>query len=532
MPALVTDNKLLRERAILGYKDPYYLGTEIIGLSKDEIRPYYEWLDRPRPERMPKLQQWLRFWSMPRFTGKTYGLLVWLTGRIIRDPNVRVMIQGEEKQMATDSVMLIREWLESPEVVRLYGEFKSEFWLKDQLRVSQRDIARKDPTLRALGLDVPMQGKRCDINVWDDLVGETNYQSDEALMKIEQRVAATMPIIVPGGMGIYVCTRWSPYDLSTDKRTVSDHDGIIRQWKNFNPAKQKYPTWDCAPPRGYFGAFAQEGDEKTFPDAVVGEPLFPTVLDDDEIDNKRRTMRQELFASQVLNNPIPAETQHFKPEDLQYFSFMNDEGDKNEILSGAVPFLGVDPASGRQKLKSGRSGDDTAFVVVYIKWLEHLFNVYVVEWMGGRWLPNRVYDTFFNLVEKHRPRRIFWEANVGGEFTLNPIRNRAKSMGLHLPLDDFTASLHGTGKKDAGISSIQGYYTMRQVWHEESLKNCKGEDQALRWQPNSGGHDDYIDILARTILKATAKKIVGRSGTSTGRKFSLAGSRRYTHTGL
>jgi len=146
------DEVALLERAEAGVEDPYFLGSEIIGLSKDElprpieeIGPYYDWLDKPRPELLSPLQIWLRFWSTSRHTGKTYGFLVWLICRILRDPNIRIIIQSEEKQMAMESIMLMREWMEEPSFINLYGRMESKLWLTSRPWVRLWDAFRITP---------------------------------------------------------------------------------------------------------------------------------------------------------------------------------------------------------------------------------------------------------------------------------------------------------------------------------------------------------------------------------------------------
>jgi hypothetical protein len=235
---------------------------------------------------------------------------------IIREPNIAILYQSQEKQMAIDAVDMVRNWFMEPEIIRLYGKFESNDWSKSEFTVAQRDRTRKDPTMRASGLDIPMQSKRADIMVWDDMVGETNYNSDEGLIKVEQRIAASMPIIRPGGKGLYICTRWSPYDMSTEGFTVSNEPGIIRQWKRHNDPK-KFPVWDCVEPRGWFGAYAQPGDEQTYPNAVVGEPLYPSILDEEQIARERVAYTNHaMFSSQILNDPIPDDSRYFDPENI------------------------------------------------------------------------------------------------------------------------------------------------------------------------------------------------------------------------
>ncbi len=531
----VSDLQLLREQAVLGLEDPFYLSTELLRLednvprTPEELKPIYGWICQPRPETMPKKQRWLRFWSSPRFTAKTYIGLVYVLQKILSDVNIRIIIQAQEKQMAVDSVKLLREWLENPKIVQLYGSFKSEDWGKEEFTISQRTKPQRDPTVRALGLDVPMQGKRCDFMWWDDLIGESN-NTDEGILKVERRVAASMPLIVPGGEALYTCTRWNSYDPSTDGFTVGNQPGILRQWKH-------HGTWDAPPPRGFFGAYAQAGDDRLFPGCEVGEPLFPGVLSEETIEEMRTTMPYGTFASQILNDPIPDDQRYFSDEDFQYFDPYTLEGEKADILVGAVPFMAVDPASGKPAAQ-GKPRDETTFAVGFVNWQQNVPSGFLVEWTGGIWKPSKVQDVFFDLVTQWKPRKIFVETNIGGEYFVDPIKKRARELGIFLPIADFASSLHGTGKKVARISAMQESYNYRRIWHARKLKNCKGEDQLVRWTPNGAGHDDWPDVLAMWFLQATQKRFEPRDNVraTLGRKFNVMGGWRtrpqYKSTGV
>lgn len=524
---IVTDRKLLREQAEIALFDAYYLGMDVIGLSRDEfpapaheIRPYYEWLDKPRPARMALLQKWLRFWASPRFTRKTYATAIWLLQQVIREPNLRIIIDGQERQNAGDTVMLVREWLEMPELVRLYGSFVSDSWGKFEFTVSQRSRAQRDPTMRALGLDNSEQGKRCDIRWWDDLIGKTN-NNPEGILKVKQHVSAGMPIIKPGGMGLYTCTRWNALDPSTEGFTVSGKMGILRHFKMGSD------IWDAAPPRGWFGAYAQVGDEEFYPHAKVGELLYPSVLSEDVLAGERVTMSQIEFSSQYLNNPLSNEERPFAAEDIQYFDPVDLDGQRNEMLLGAIPFVAIDPASGKA---STISKDDSTFAVAYIKWFENYFHVYVVEWTGGRWPDTRIMDTVFNYNELYKPRRIYVEVNIGHDFIVAPWRRRAMELGVHLPIEDFSSSLHGTGKKDVRIPNTLGdLYRSQRVFHSRKLKNTKAEDQLIRWVPGGAGHDDYPDVLAALVFHATQKRLAPAMQGQRARVLGLTAPSRYGH---
>ncbi len=311
MKAQPTTKQLLREKAERGLEDPYYFQTVILKVGEEkpktegEIRPMLEWLDRPWPERLdPDEDKWLMYVSEPRFTGKTVKVASMLCRWIIEDPNIAILYHGAEKQKAAQIVGMVRDWLEKPTVTTLYGQFKKRNdWGTEHFTVRQRTVGdKRDPTMAACGLDVPMTGLHPDVIVWDDLVGETNATL-EGFQKAEYRFNTSLPVLRPGGRGIWQGTRWG----------TSDPGGtFLKRWK-------AGLQWDCPHPRGFFGAIAEEGDEEFFAHAKAGEPLYPSTWSFKQIQEARESYPMDLFASQVLNDPMPLEGAYFKATDFQYF---------------------------------------------------------------------------------------------------------------------------------------------------------------------------------------------------------------------
>lgn len=517
----VTDSELLREEAELAYSDTYYLSTRVLKVGEDELprqeselKPIYSYFDQPRPERLARLDRWFRLWSAPRFTAKTYILLVYFLARIIRNPNITISYQSQEKGMAAEGVRLVREWLEMDEITRLFGEFKSNDWGKEEFIVGQRTRRQKDPTLRAIGLDNPLQGKRVDLMAFDDMVGDTN-SSVEGLRKVEVRYTASLPLVKPGGEIIWEATRWSPYDMMSSGETVTGRAGILRQRELSIEAGQP-ARWTYPEPRGFFGCYAVEGDEKFFPHAVAGEPLFPSVLPESVIQEYRDEMTPEEFAGQIMNDPITGDLQQFDEKDFQWFDSHVEDAKLNPILAGAVPFMAVDPSSARNV----KNADDTTFAVAFIKWTGKTFDVFVVKWLGGRWKTDRVQNTFLSLYEAWKPRMIYPELNTGGAWFLDPIVQKASEKGIFLPIQPVIASLHGTGKKKQRITSMQPLAQENKLWFDNKLKNSKGIMQLLQYTGDGKGHDDYADVLAHLILEATKKKWGVRSEREPARRMA------------
>jgi hypothetical protein len=491
----LSDEELIRFMAEEGLRDIYYFETEILDVGKDdefpraeaEIRPLLEWFDQPRPIDIPRQARYLIYWSSPRFTAKTVSLATSICRKIIKHPNIAIMVMAELKEMAVATVDMVRNWLESPKIERCYGRFKAKKnWGSESFTIRQRTVRRRDPTLMASGMDVPMQGGHPDLLVWDDLVGESN-NNPQGFKKVENRVAASMPVLRQGGIGIFNGTRWDQEDPA----------GKILQ------KAAKGEMWVAPKPRGFFGAYAVEGDEEFFPglDVQVGEPLFETILPEGEIESYRRDWPYDLFSSQILNDPAPLEGRWFHRENYRYFEPFDEKGELSAELKAGVPYLAIDAAGGKE---TAERGDDTVIGVGFIRWLEKNPEMRVVDAVGGRWKTDKVVHQFFILFEKWAPYKCFIETNIGKQWLLDPLIKRARSVGLHLPYEEVNWG-KGEGKSDR-IKVLINPYQYHQILHAEHLKNSKLEHQQAQWREGGKVHDDWIDMEAMLWKYGTGRR--------------------------
>ena len=526
-----TDAELLREEFKLALEDPYYMETEVFGVGKgddfpraeEEIRPYLEWLNEPRDYvKFPPKARRLRYWSSPRFTAKSVAVAAWASGEIIKNPNLAIMVQSEQRQQAIKVVDMMRKFLTLPKVEQLFGRFRSDTkWAEDEFTVCQRTtIAKKDPTVQAFGMENPMQGWHPDIILWDDLLGETNNTRD-GVAKVKARLAASMPVLRAGGTGIWICTRWGPEDPAAE---------ILK--------RVEAGDWDAPGHRGFFGCYAVLGDEEFYPHAVAGMPLYPTILPNEEIERLRKEMPFELFASQILNDPIPAEGAYFRQSDFQYFPlYVADDslgptagGSRlNPILDGCLCFMSVDPASGKELAERG---DDHAITVAFIRWIKNTCQMYVVEEMGGQWKTDKLVDAIATLTEKWRPRKIFIETHTYQDWMMSPLKRRAEEFGVHYPIEEVKRGGRGSESKTDRILVLQTPYTYHLVWHAEHLQKGRTEEQLLRFRPNPKDHDDFRDSLATLYQEATRRKY-GQGRREKGWKIgNISGPITYPRTGV
>lgn len=549
------ERERLRRIALRGLTDLWFLGSVILKLGmeegkprpREEIEPMYRFVEKPWPQDLNPEAKWLRALCVPRFLAKTYIILVWILQQILKDPNITIAYHCCEKDQAIEGVRLIREWLESPIIVHLYGNHKSRNWNPETGLISalRRKGSEKNPTLRPLGMDKPLEGKRVHIFVWDDLIGETNYKP-EGVIKVEKRRSACMPLLRGGGIGWWLCTRWGVMDPMSDGQTFGGEDGILKKWKR--------GEWDCFGTRGFVGAYAVPGDEKIFPHikenpkkTSTGKVLvFPSVWNERSIEEARKEMAFGLHASQVLNDPLPDESRHFRKSDFKHFELFSDEEPSddgsvpfNPILRGTWNVLALDPNKSADQLVGS---DRHALIVMALKNIRdvekeiELWFAYILHWEAGRWSTSDLIDKYFELVKIFKPRRHFIETNVGGAWITSPIRKRGRELGYFtLPIEEIKTSK--VMKDDRLLQTLQPAYAYGHIYHAEHLKGGEGEQELLRWMPNSGAHDDLVDVEEIAYSHGTMKKFSGihAAGPAGGaRKFVVARTwrTRYRRAGV
>jgi predicted phage terminase large subunit-like protein len=327
--------------------------------------------------------------------------------------------------------------------------------------------------MMAGGVDVSSQGRHFDLIIADDLQGLTN-NSPEGIAKVKEYLRLLWPILNPGGELIWICTRWDYEDVAAD---------ILKE------IKQDGNSWDHLGSRGYFGAYTWIDDHDVFPHAKLNQPLFPSVLPEEELNRLKQTMSAYHFSCQYENNPLPAEGAYFKPTDFQYVPEYDPD---NPTFQGLTFYMGVDPASGTKGVKKG---DDTAIVVVGVKGERSSRSYYVVDAAGGQWKPKQIMDTIAALNDKWRPRTVALETTGPGKFFSSMLQDWMKQEMIYLPIKEVTHAGTVESKSDR-IARLEPLYRAHAVFHVEHLKNSKLELELLRFRPGGATHDDYPDALS------------------------------------
>lgn len=200
--------------------------------------------------------------------------------RLVRDPNVKIMLVSKTQDMAKDFLFAIKTRLNHPRYAGLAKAFgppggfraDAQIWAADQIYLgSQRDSGEKDPTIQAVGLGGQIYGTRSDLIVVDDAVVLSNAHEWEKQMRWLQQEVLTR--LGPSGILLIVGTRVDAVDLYRMLRHPDQYPSGVSPWTYLaQPAVLEYAEspedWITLWPRSqepWPGESDTPGDDGLFP---------------------------------------------------------------------------------------------------------------------------------------------------------------------------------------------------------------------------------------------------------------------------
>lgn len=201
-------------------------------------------------------------------------------------------------------------------------------------------------------------------------------------------------------------------------------------------------------------------------------------FDLNELENIRKQIWDYFFASQYMQDPINEWWWDFIKDYFQYYSDWLVPKDL-EIISF------IDPA-----ISQKQEADNTAIVTIWLD--KRSNNIYVLDCLAWKWLPDEIIDNVFEIYIKWRPKRIWIEIVQYQKMLAIEIRKQMNIRNVFFTLDE----IRPQGEKIARIRSIlQPRYSNRAVYHNNWLIDL--ELELLKF-PN-WKHDDRIDSLASAV---------------------------------
>ena len=156
---------------------------------------------------------------MPRGHLKTeLGVVCWPLWEAIRDPSLRTLIRCETGELASARVLQMETHMDDNERFQKYfgniiptGKDRKQ-WNQSQIQVICSNRRGREPTITAAGITSSRTGFHYDRIILDDVVGESNTDTPEAMAKVRTTVQKMAPLGDPDHMFNDVGTKWGDSD--------------------------------------------------------------------------------------------------------------------------------------------------------------------------------------------------------------------------------------------------------------------------------------------------------------------------------
>lgn len=135
---------------------------------------------------------------------------IWL---LLRDPNLRILIDSELYTNSSRFLTEIKAHLESDKLTKLFGEFRGSRWNESEIVIAQRTVIKKEPSITCSGIGAQKTSAHFDIIIGDDLNSPTNSMTPEARKKVIDHYRLYTSLLDPGGTLAIIGTRYAQDDL-------------------------------------------------------------------------------------------------------------------------------------------------------------------------------------------------------------------------------------------------------------------------------------------------------------------------------
>lgn len=150
---------------------------------------------------------------VPRGCLKTSLLVAYVVWLIIKDPNVRIMIESQTYTLSANILREIKAVLMSQRFIEVFGDIRGELWNEGEIIISTRTKPSKDPTIKAASVGTVLIGAHFDFILYDDMNSPENTNTPENAQKIIDHYKMNTSILEPDGTIVLLGTRYSASDL-------------------------------------------------------------------------------------------------------------------------------------------------------------------------------------------------------------------------------------------------------------------------------------------------------------------------------
>jgi predicted phage terminase large subunit-like protein len=451
-----------KEKAL---SDLFYFGKYVLGYDFEE-QPHRSYCnDLQNSERLSKLN------LEPRGIFKTTITIAYVIWKIIKDPNIRVMIDCEDLSLSKSILSEIKTHFESNGELRiLFGDFVgTKKWTEVQIIVGKRTKNRKDPTINTSSIEVNRTGAHIDLLIEDDLHSKFNSQTPEQIDKVEEHWRLNQSILDPGGEEVINGTRYAVKDL---------YGRIIEKEK----ARRKGG-------RRKFHIRVKDAETS----GPNGGLYFPTRLTLDYLEDKKLEQGSYVYACQYKNNPVDPSAIKFKPHWIQFYGRYAPD---NLTVTATL-----DPAISTK--------DDACYSNINVIGTDADGYIHLLDNYRFRAETNVVIDEIFRMNDKWLPIEFGIEIFAFQKSLKYWIAERSRNSGRFIPVKELKTDTKVS--KDLRIKALIPYVENGTIKFPgtgpHSLSGGMLDLYVEMTEYPVGGYDDALDSLASQLQLYTPARI-------------------------
>ncbi len=151
---------------------------------------------------------------MPRGTFKsTLGSVAYPIWRLLRDPNLTVLLDSELYSNSKNFLREIKHHFESENMTRVFGEQVGSKWDESEIILKARTKNIKEASITVGGLGTTKVGQHYGCIIGDDYNSPQNSETPEKCQKVIDHVRYNLNILNPGGEYLFIGTRYAERDV-------------------------------------------------------------------------------------------------------------------------------------------------------------------------------------------------------------------------------------------------------------------------------------------------------------------------------
>lgn len=151
---------------------------------------------------------------MPRGTFKSsIGSVAYPIWLLIRNPNLRILIDSEVYSNSITYLRLIKNIVLSDPFRKVCGDWEGPVWNEGEITIKARNLPKKEASITCGGVETVKVGQHYDVIIGDDYNSPKNSNTPENRLKIIEHYRYNQAILDPGGIYVIIGTRYCSGDL-------------------------------------------------------------------------------------------------------------------------------------------------------------------------------------------------------------------------------------------------------------------------------------------------------------------------------